>query len=148
MLAIPITLFLIAACSTNEDESVTAPPATDVENVQPEGIPCPVISSSDWRAWLDRMPGAPSLSLNIMGKIELPTPGFKVEWSVGALDRRNPPAQHLLLKVTPPTGMVAQVLVSDELSWTTDALASNYRAIHIHCGDKTLATITEIPTVH
>ena len=114
----------------------------------PARASCPIIESSDWVAWLNKMPGTDGASLHVSGKIVLPTPGYTIEVKAGPLDRRAPPAQRLRLVVTPPAGMVAQVTTTQEVKAKFPARASDYRAIIIGCGDKTLAEVIEIPAVH
>ncbi len=107
--------------------------------------PCPVISSSDWRAWIDAEPGGDGPKLYITGAAEMPTPGYAYSWRVGAADRMNPPGQHMHLDFTAPDGMVAQVITPMSVRYEGDAAYPEYRKIVVHCGDDTLAEIDDVP---
>lgn len=110
---------------------------------------CPVIESGNWAAWIDAMPSPEGgKRLNVSGEVVLPTPGYEWDLVIGAADRMNPPAQHLQLKLTPPDGIVAQVLTTYQVTHRSDAVYPEYRAILIKCGDKQLAKISDIETAH
>lgn len=130
-----------AACSTE------SPKAMDTSTSQTQ-THCPAFESKDWVAWLNKMPGPDGPRLHVSGKIVLPTPGYNIEILPGPLDRRQPPAQRLRLKITPPSGMVAQVITTREVKASFPAQASNYRAVIISCGDKVLAEITDVETAY
>lgn len=109
---------------------------------------CPVIGDGKFEAWLDAMPGPGSTgpTLNISGKVDLPTPGYRLELVAGPADRMMPPSQRFRLVATPPGGMTAQVVTSTEVHYRAHATYSAYRSLVILCGDRALATITDIPT--
>lgn len=70
----------------------------------------------DWKAWIDRMPGAQP-TLHVTGRCEFPTSGFSVR-----LERRAPqgiPPRDLLLDlvITDPTGPVSQVITEVNVSY-------------------------------
>ncbi len=104
---------------------------------------CNVMQSRNWHAWIDRV-AENEPRLNIVGEIDLPTPGYTVEWKPGILDRRKPPAQRLSLLLTPPEGMVIQVITPTKVNYVMPASSLEYRSILIYCGDRLL---TEIPDV-
>ncbi len=104
---------------------------------------CPVMETRDWHAWIDRV-GLDESRLNISGYVDLPTPGYQVEWQPGILDRRQPPAQRITLSLVPPEGMVMQVITPTKVNFTMPTSILKYRSVMIYCGDKLLA---EIPNV-
>ena len=136
-----VLALLVSSCSAANDPT-TKPPE------KPKPNSCSVIDGSDWVAWLNRMPGPDGPSLHLSGKIVLPTPGYTIKVKAGPLDKSNPPVQRLNLELTPPTGIVAQVVSSQEVKVQLPALASSYGAVIVSCGDKTLATITDVQTVY
>lgn len=126
--------------SDSVSESVREPDATVT--------PCLAIASRSWSAWLDAMPGGGGTRLNISGEVDLPSPGYKVSWIEGPADRAMPPGQRFMLVLTPPVGMVAQVITPTTVKYEGRATYPAYRSIIIICGDKALTTITDIPTTH
>ena len=104
---------------------------------------CPVMESRNWNAWIDRV-GETEASLNVTGEVDLPTPGYKVEWQSGILDRRKPPAQRISISFVPPEGIVAQVITPTEVNFTMPSPILEYRSVTIYCGDKLLAEIPKV----
>ena len=104
---------------------------------------CPAIDSRNWHAWIDRI-GEDEPRLNITGEVDLPTPGYQVEWQPGISDRRNPPAQRISISFAPPEGIVAQVITPTEVSFTMPSPILEYRSVMIYCGDKLLAEIPDV----
>ena len=104
---------------------------------------CPVMETRNWHAWIDRV-GEKESRLNIWGEIDLPTPGYTVEWQPGILDRRRPPAQRITLSFVPPEGMVTQVITPTKVNFTMPTSILEYRLVMIYCGDKLLAEIPDV----
>ena len=104
---------------------------------------CPVMESRNWHAWIDRVAEGES-RLNISGEVDLPTPGYKVDWQPGILDRRQPPAQRISLSFVPPEGIVAQVITPTKVNYTMPTSILEYRSVMIYCGDKLLAEIPDV----
>ena len=119
--------------NTEEQEQVT----------ETETSSCPARSSRNWHAWLDRV-AENEPRLNISGEVDLPTPGYKVEWQPGILDRRNPPAQRISISFIPPEGVTTQVITPTEVSFTMPSPILKYRSVAIYCGDKLLADIPDV----
>lgn len=142
----------LCACNAGDEgpikqAAVSAEPAVEQE-ASAMNSDCPVIDSRDWSAWLDTMPSLePGPRLNIYGEVDLPTPGYTVEWQEGPADRANPPGQRMKLILTPPGGIVAQVVTPTPVKYQAKATYPAYREIIILCGGEALATITDIPTV-
>lgn len=107
------------------------------------GTNCPVLESRDWSARIEVGAGD-DRRLHVSGEIDLPTPGYTASWSEGPADRRIPPAQHLLLELTAPPGMVAQVITRMTVDYEGAATYPEYRAILVRCGNIVLASLTDI----
>lgn len=109
------------------------------------GPDCPILASRGWEAWVD---GTPSLEggrrLHVVGEVDTPTPGYSFAWRLGPADRAFPPAQRLALIPTPPEGMVAQVVTTEQVAFEGDALYPSYRGILVVCGGKLIAEIDEV----
>ena len=118
----------------------------------PEPTPearCAASASRDWSAWINRMPGPGATpTLHVTGEIDLPTPGYAATLTAGAADRSATPVQQLILTVTPPSGMVAQVITTETVNYQGPTIAQSYRGVAIRCAGQTLAEITEVPDVH
>jgi len=61
-------------------------------------------------------------------------------------DRSAIPLQRLHLTATPPDGMAAQVITTETVRYEGPAIAENYRAVAVMCGDVLLADITDVTT--
>ncbi len=123
----------------------TAEPAAGeaaTEGLLDSGTDCPVLESRNWSARIEG--GGDTRRLQVSGEIDLPTPGYSASWSEGPADRRMPPAQHLLLELTAPTEMVAQVVTRLPVEYEGVATYAEYRAILVRCGSVVLASITDI----
>ncbi|KEO90476.1 hypothetical protein EH31_10335 [Erythrobacter longus] len=131
----------LSACST-----YNAGPAPDTSS-QIVADACPVMEGSNFKAWLNMMPGNGEPKLNVRGQVVFPSAGYTHELKLGILDRRQPPTQRLIIEVTAPSAPSAQVLTTQEVSGQFPALASKYQAITIVCGTKVLAEITEIDKI-
>lgn len=135
-MALPVALW--GCMMTQPSEDSAAPTAG-----------CPVVGDGRWEAWLDAMPGPGSggATLNISGQVDLPTPGYSLVLEPGPADRAMPPSQRFRLLATPPPGVVTQVITPTAVKYREKATYPAYRSIIILCGDRSLATITDIRTV-
>lgn len=133
--------FLLAGCLAVQETPVQETPVAIAAN-------CPVIDSRGWTAHVNRMPGPGSTpTLHVLGEIHLPTPGYGVALRAGRADRSAIPVQQLVLELTPPTGMVAQVVTPQTARYEGPAIAARYRGIHIVCAGKVIAEIADVPDV-
>jgi hypothetical protein len=143
-LAATAAAVLLAACAPIEDtataavDPAAAPDDTAAETALDSESNCPVLDS---RSWTARVSGG---TLAVSGEIDLPTPGYAVTLKEGPADRAMPPAQHLLLELTPPDGMVTQVVTTVAVRYEGGAAYPEYRAIIVQCGNQVLAAITEV----
>lgn len=107
--------------------------------------PCPVSDTRDWSAWVDNLPGPDAKPmLRVAGQVKLPKPGFNESWTVGMADRSAIPTQHLMLELTEPDGMVIQVETWRQVSFSTPAIAENYKSVIVKCGEEVLAEIANV----
>lgn len=137
----------MAGCSTNPktetEENINSDNGAIAETTETtDNNSCPM-ESRNWNAWIDRT-AEDEPRLNISGEVDLPTPGYKVEWQPGILDRRNPPAQRISISFIPPEGIVTQVITPTEISFTMRSPILKYRSVAIYCGDKLLADIPDV----
>ncbi|WDI32038.1 hypothetical protein PUV54_02390 [Hyphococcus flavus] len=131
------------ACSNN----VETPDGDLPDAGQP--TTCPIVDSRGWKAWVNAMPGPDAQrTLIVMGEVDTPTPGYTFEWSVGVADRSAIPMQRLHLTATPPDGMAAQVITTEEVRYDGPAIAEQYRAVVVMCGEELLADITDVTVAH
>ena len=141
-----ILSFVLAGCIPNSKIETNSKKKQNIDNAISEtrdNSVCPVMESRNWQAWIDRVAeGEPHL--NILGEVDLPTPGYKVKVKPGILDRRNPPTQRLSLVFMPPEAIVTQVITPTKVNYTMPTSILEYRSVTIYCGDKLLA---EIPNV-
>lgn len=131
----------LAACSTYGAD----PASTTSSGIVSDA--CPVVEASNFKAWVNTMPGPSEPKLNVRGQLVFPSAGYTHELRLGILDRRRPPTQRLTLEVTAPNGPSAQVLTTQEVSGQFPALAAQYQAITIICGAKVIAEINEVEEV-
>lgn len=112
------------------------------ETPPPQATACPVIESKAWAAWVNAMPGpGATRELFVTGEVVLPMPGYHIALTAGATDK----SATLILNVTPPSGMVAQVLTTESVRYQGPAISMQYRGVRIMCGGKMLTEITDVP---
>lgn len=125
----------LAGCATYAD---APPPAVS------DG--CAAYESRNWQAYINAMPGPNAQRvLHIMGEVDMPTPGYSVELIAGPADRAQPPGLRFRLATQAPGGMVTQVITATQVRYAEPTPYSAIREITIGCGDRTLATITDVP---
>lgn len=142
----PLAILAVVTAGCTIDRKIEAKTETNLnpnKEVAQNTVNCPVMESRNWHAWIDRVNENES-RLNISGEVDLPTPGYKVEWKPGILDRRQPPAQRISLSLTPPEGMVIQVITPTKVNFTMPTKILEYRSVAIYCGDKLLVEIPEV----
>ena len=105
---------------------------------------CKVLKSSNWQAAVKKN-DAGKINLKVTGDVMMPTPGYKIEWYRGPMDRRQPPSLRLILKATPPQGEASiQVLTQQNVEFIMDSPVPKYRSIIILCDDKKLTEIQDV----
>jgi hypothetical protein len=109
------------------------------------GASCAALASRKWDATLTRASGAtPKYILNVVGEVDLPTPGYTPVWKMGVSDRANPPGLQLLLSFDPPKEVDTQVVTINPVRFSMEVSSSRLRYIMVKCGDATLARIPDI----
>ena len=106
-------------------------------------VVCPVIGSRNWRAWVDPE-AADGPRLHVSGEVDLPTPGYRIEWRLGPADRAQPPAQAVELIATPPSGMAIQMIATETVAFEGRAISTTYRAVRVVCAGVVVAEIDDI----
>ncbi len=157
LMMVMTAVLVCAACAndaapetTAENEGKKPPRVAETPGPLVEGDmaeKCPVIDSRNWTAWIDAEPPGPA-RLHIRGEVDLPTPGYEASWRVGIADRAMPPGVHFHLDFSAPEGMVTQVVTTESVAYEDEAAYPAYRVIYVHCGEETLAEITDIPTAN
>jgi hypothetical protein len=130
----------LAACTTTlppDDRSALAPGAD---------APCPILSSTGWRAWVDRSAGPdrqPTLFLT--GRVTLPTPGFGLEFEPTLVQRESHPVQvGARIRATRPEGIVAQVVTASDIRWQWPLQSASVGSVTVECGGRVLATVAPV----
>ena len=122
----------LAGCTT---------PATDTDGA------CAATSTSNWRAWIDAMPGPERPHLIVNGQVTVPTGGYRIALAPGAVREIDPPVQEFVLTVDPPDGPATQAMVTHEVVRRMPALP-RYGAVVVRCGSEIVAEISPIGTAH
>lgn len=104
---------------------------------------CRILKSEKWTATVvGAAAGSPGW-LAVSGTITVSTGGYRIALEAGPVLEIHPPIQQVLVKVTPPTGIATQALVTRTVRGEFPALAQ-YGAVEVRCGSRTLATIRDI----
>lgn len=103
---------------------------------------CAVIDSRNWKAWTAS--DGTGTTLHVSGEVDLPTPGYGAVLRIGATDRAMPPGQTVHLDLTPPEGLVAQVVTATPVELQSPGAYPEYRSVAILCGGKQIADITPV----
>ena len=125
------------------------PPYPPVGGVPPIEQPfaCPISGSSEWRAWVNRMPGGTAQPyLFVTGKVTTPTGGYQVALQPDLQVAESYPVQAFAtLRVVPPAGPATQVIVTHNVRYQWPMSQPVGRVV-IRCGDRTLAEISPVQT--
>lgn len=151
-------LLLLVSCgapvkrdAAGTDRTSSSDPDTPVSSDDPPGSPppvgatpeCPVIDSGGWSAVvLGKPPSLPD-RLRVSGMVRLSDSGVTARLEQGPVLEIHPPIQHVELVFersgAGPWGDPREVAVRGEFP-----ALSEYGAIDIRCGARSLATITEV----
>lgn len=150
-----IAAALLTGCAANGsppgDEATGGPYPPSHHAPPPDVSPvgdCPVTASSDWRAWVNAMPGPNSQpKLMISGKVTVPTGGFTFGWSNFRVAESYPVQVFVELTATPPSGAATQAVTTQEVrgEWP---LAPPVGSVTIMCGHKTLGRIAPVDAAY
>ena len=108
---------------------------------------CPAMSTSNWRAWINAMPGPQRPQLIVTGDVTVPTGGYAMALRLGPTLRNEPPTQHVVLELTPPSGPATQAVTTREVRGSWPALP-RYGSVVIRCGGDLIAEISPVETAH
>ena len=137
---IGLTGLLLMACDGPAQEAAMAPVQNETTPQVTEN--CAVLDSRNWQAWVNAMPGPDAQpTLHVTGDVDLPTPGYTIEWRLGALDRMQPPGQRLVLSTTPPDGIVTQVVTTVGVAFAGETTITEYREVIVTCGGSIMVEI-------
>lgn len=142
IVAVFVLSVALAACQppASDQSGDAAPDQAPIADAVP-GSPCPVTAQSEWRAVL-RDGSTPALTVS--GSIELPTPGYAVSLARDPNEAPNTTEPHLTLTLTPPAGMVAQVLTAHPVYYFAPATGA-YTTVHVMCEGQSLTDIAVTP---
>ena len=107
---------------------------------------CPIVSSSDWQAWVNAMPGPNAKpTLIVTGKVEVATGGYRFSWPDLRVMESYPVQIVAELAPIVPTGYVTEAHVTHDVrgEWP---MSPPVGAFTVRCGDKILARISPVPT--
>ena len=139
MIARAATCSLLALALPLAGACVAEPPPDNLRE-------CPIVSSGDWRAWVNAMPGT-QRRLLVTGRVTVPTGGYRVRLELGAVQEIHPPIQQVELIAQPPSGGASQAIVTHDVRGEFKALPDD-GAVTVRCGSATLAEIRPVPIAH
>jgi hypothetical protein len=116
-------------------------------NVAPNGPDaCPIISSSDWTAWVNAMPGpGAGPKLIATGKVTAPTGGYTFAWRDLRIMESHPVQVVADLEALPPDGPATQAVVTHDIrgEWPIDPPVGS---LTVRCGNRIFARIDPVET--
>lgn len=106
---------------------------------------CPIAGSSDWRAWINRMPGGTAQTyLFVSGKVTTGSGGYSVALEpTMRFAESYPPQAFTSLRVVPPTQGAIQVVVTHNVRQQWPVSESPGRVV-IECGGRVIADISPV----
>lgn len=109
---------------------------------------CPIVSSGDWAAWVNAMPGpAAQPTLIVTGKVTVPTGGYRFEWGDSQVAESYPVQVFVNLRAIPPAGPATQAIVTHDVrgQWP---MSPPVGSVTVRCGERVLARISPVETAH
>lgn len=100
-------------------------PVTSVQQCPQSGLP---LDSTDWAAWVNRMPPGPA-SFHVTGTVVLPTPGYSVELVAASPQGSNPADLILDLRITERPGVWPQVITPMTVRYDVTDYKGNYQSV-------------------
>jgi hypothetical protein len=133
-------LLLIPAIAALSACATAAPP--------PASGTCPIVASSDWRAWVNAMPGPDRKGpyLIVVGNVTVPSADWTASF-VGSRVMESYPVQVVVELDASSSGMGIQVPVTREVrgSWPSEQAVGS---VTVTCRGATLARISPVETAH
>lgn len=112
----------------------------------PNRSDCPIVSSSDWAAFVNAMPGPNARpKLIVTGKVRTPTGGYTVGLRLGPVAESHPVQVTVRLHATPPDGPASQAIVTHDVrgSWP---MSPPVGSVTIRCGSQVVKRISPVET--
>lgn len=134
----------LAACQpAPTTDTTTEAPVAELPAAEAPTIPanCAALASRNWDAELST--GA-SPTLTVSGEVDLPTPGYSVSLARDPSEAAGATDTRLTLTLTPPSGIVAQVVTPTPVHYFAPASGA-YANVAIACGDGDLITLPLAP---
>lgn len=124
-----------------------SPPGGYYPQPGPPGAPaCDIAGSREWSASVGTMPGNPQPTLYVSGKVLASSGGYTIAFDPDLQIAESYPAQAFAtLRVTPPAGPAAQVVMTHNVRWQWPLRQPIGRVV-VRCGDKTLADMAPAQT--
>lgn len=144
-LALPCLLAACTAAGSQRSQAVASPQTVPPPTIPPPA-PCPIASSSDWRAWVDAKgwPDRPA-TLHVAGRATLPWGGWQIYWKNMQVLQSTPPHVYVELDAKPPSvGGQQPDAQSVTGSWPSEAVIGS---VTIVCRNTQLARISTVETV-
>ena len=138
-MAVLTAALALASCATVEAHAPLGPDG---------GAECPIVGSSDWRAWVNAMPGPNARpTLIITGKVTVPPGGYRFTWRDMRVMESYPVQVAIDLQSIPPAGPATQAVVTHDIrgEWP---ISPPVGSMTILCGDMVLARIAPVETAH
>lgn len=135
-LAVLLTTASLAACQPPPAEEAPAPEIVAAEEAV--ALPCGIIAHRGWTA--SRSTGSPP-ALTIAGEVDLGTPGYSVSLARDPADSAETTEPRLLLTLTPPTGMVTEVVTAHSVNYF-GPVPNAITAVHIACDGQDITNIS------
>ncbi len=136
-------LFVASALSLASCAAVPPPPHGPVGSRE-----CGITGSSDWKAWVNAMPGPNARpTLIVTGKVTVPTGGYRFEWRDMRVMESYPVQVAVELDAIPPAEGATQAVVTHDVrgQWPIDPPVGS---LTMRCGDSVLTQISPVETAH
>lgn len=119
-----VTAFLVSGEQVLGSASI---PVVSTQECPKDPLP---LDTSDWFAWVSRMPPGPA-SFHVTGTVTLPSPGYDARLEVANPQGINPAELILDLRITERPGLWPQVVTSVAVRYDVPGYASAYQTVLI-----------------
>lgn len=107
---------------------------------------CAALGSSDWKAWVNAMPGPEAKrTLIVEGKVRVPSAGHRASLNLGEIAESHPLQVTVRLSIAAPSEPSAQVVTTRDVrgDWPVQG---DVGSVAVRCGSETLARIASVET--
>jgi hypothetical protein len=111
-------------------------------------VECPIISSHNWNAWINAMPGPNARpTLIVTGQVTVPTGGYRIEWADFRVAESYPVQVFADLRAIPPAGPATQAVTTHDVrgEWPMGQPVGSFT---VRCGDRVLARVSPVESAH